>query len=1384
MKKRVLAFFLILAMMVTILPTTAFTADAPTGPVSITAFDDLTELLAYYSTDKLPVDIEVSNTIEINSSFTLDLNGHTVTYTGTTGSVFHVANGATFTLTDSSGNNGKITGGKGSEVTVQNLTYTVGGGVYVDGGGLFQMHGGSITDNSAQSGGGVFVARSATTPTGVAGKFKMTGGSITDNHTTGSGAASDYGGGGIFINGEAVINPDASNIVISGNTSIANQDFGGGGIFIGAQGQLRLTNAVITGNTADGLGGGIATCIHSQVFVGSAAIYGNTARGTTNLTQTRPSIGNTVDGSGTWKDQPAFIHSAQDVFAGGLNYTADGSGSATGKNSDSITVLSRRFDGQEHNWEGNIIASTGSSSTAITSASSTISGGYALGLTANNLTTPSSAGYTVMITGNTSAMHGGGIACGGALILGDASSSFNTNTLSGDLTLDVKASMAGGNLEAGQFTFELLDSSSKVLTTAKNDSSGTATLSFANGIDPNSLSNNKLYTFYVRQQQPTGRSGGIIYDSSEYKVEVSVQKGNTTTQTVGSQNITITDYSVSNKTITKDGNTVSSITFANSSAAGSLTISNVIAGLPLDTTSKVYSFTITGPNGYSTSVSITGQNSATLTGLPVGEYTITEDAASAQVDGYNLTIGGQGSRTLVAGQSTDIIIQNTYTQIPVSDTTQLTVQLNWANTGGIELPSSVDVLLLRDGTQHGSAVTLSSANGWSYTWSGLSSAHTWTAEETNVPEGYTVSSSREGNVITITNAYREHTVDPTPDDPDPTPVDPDPTPVDPNPGPKPVKPDPEPTPTPSPKPEETPVLPPSPIQEEVIREDREEIHDWVDRIELPEFAQTFYDVMAGLTTGGPSDSKQQSIFEVEQNFVLQDTGSGTTQIDQIEVVEFDLMDMYGSAQGKLQSTIFEDESFYQIPVDSGDKAVDCAKLEMGSMVRTSSFNGVYVTKIPYDSSYDAKKKEACEYIAAVYHAFDRDHPEIFWLSGKCKTRILVASNPSGDKEAYFFLELVDKDGFTMCAPAWTEAGSITSGVSRRDAAVAEILSSVTAVGTADKVKQLNKWLTEHNQYNTTPDLTTIGNEPHECLSALEGQTGTEGPVCDGYSRAFKVLCDQLSIPCVLETGWAKALASSAPGFHMWNLVQVGGVWFGADITWDDPTVAGSTGPVSGRENENFLLVGADTVVRGLAFSQSHVVKNQAAVGGVDFNNGPIMSLIAYSNESAPMFTDVSADAYYYDGVLWAVDRGITAGTTAATFSPDAPCTQAQILTFLWRAVGKPSSTAQLPFELGKELDYAKDALRWAAGKGMIDSSFAPESPCTRADAVKFIWQTEGSPAASGSVFTDVPTEANYAQAVAWAVAKNITSGTSQTTFSPDIICNRAQIVTFLRRDRA
>jgi len=349
------------------------------------------------------------------------------------------------------------------------------------------------------------------------------------------------------------------------------------------------------------------------------------------------------------------------------------------------------------------------------------------------------------------------------------------------------------------------------------------------------------------------------------------------------------------------------------------------------------------------------------------------------------------------------------------------------------------------------------------------------------------------------------------------------------------------------------------------------------------------------------------VFVEEENFVLPkaSTGLGVTQVERIEIAEFSLLELYTGSGVKLDHVIFSEESFYTIPANAEDRKIDCAKLALGDVVSNANFNGVYVTKIPYDSTFDTQKKEACEYIAAVFHAFDRDHLEIFWLSGKCKARIMVAVNPqTSEKEAYFFLVLADKDGFTMCAPDWTATGSIAAGIVQRDAAAAEILETVTAADTSGQVKQLNRWLTAHNQYNTALDLTSIGNEPHECLAALTGQTGIKGPVCDGYARAFKVLCDKLGIPCVVETGWSKASASGPVGFHMWNLVQIGGKWYGVDVTWNDPMVEGSTGALSGRENESYLLVGSDTVINGLTFAQSHVVKNQAAVGGVDFNNAP------------------------------------------------------------------------------------------------------------------------------------------------------------------------------------
>ena len=176
-------------------------------------------------------------------------------------------------------------------------------------------------------------------------------------------------------------------------------------------------------------------------------------------------------------------------------------------------------------------------------------------------------------------------------------------------------------------------------------------------------------------------------------------------------------------------------------------------------------------------------------------------------------------------------------------------------------------------------------------------------------------------------------------------------------------------------------------------------------------------------------------------------------------------------------------------------------------------------------------------------------------------------------------------------------------------------------------------------------------------------------------------------------------------------------------------------------------------------------------------------------ESSGMdFTDVPASAYYYDAVKWAVENGITSGTSATTFSPDAGCTRGQVVTFLWQAFGRPQpKSSQNPFTDISPDDYYYEAVLWAYEQGITSgataTTFAPNATCTRAQIVTFLWQAEDRPGAkTDSSFYDVAADAYYAQAVAWAVANDITSGTSAYTFSPDATCTRAQVVTFLYHD--
>ena len=175
-----------------------------------------------------------------------------------------------------------------------------------------------------------------------------------------------------------------------------------------------------------------------------------------------------------------------------------------------------------------------------------------------------------------------------------------------------------------------------------------------------------------------------------------------------------------------------------------------------------------------------------------------------------------------------------------------------------------------------------------------------------------------------------------------------------------------------------------------------------------------------------------------------------------------------------------------------------------------------------------------------------------------------------------------------------------------------------------------------------------------------------------------------------------------------------------------------------------------------------------------------------AESEVPAFADVPADAYYADAVAWAVKEGITTGTGTNTFSPDLSCTRAQMVTFLWRANGSPVVNYAMSFTDVPADAYYAEAIRWAVSEGITTgttaTTFSPNAMLTRGQTVTFLWRANGSPAVSGSNFGDVASDVYYANAVAWAVSEDITSGTGGNNFSPAAPCTRSQIVTFMYRD--
>ena len=313
-------------------------------------------------------------------------------------------------------------------------------------------------------------------------------------------------------------------------------------------------------------------------------------------------------------------------------------------------------------------------------------------------------------------------------------------------------------------------------------------------------------------------------------------------------------------------------------------------------------------------------------------------------------------------------------------------------------------------------------------------------------------------------------------------------------------------------------------------------------------------------------------------------------------------------------------------------------------------------------------------------------------------------------------------------------------------------------------------------------MTTTNQKLSSLPSASQGKHSFDGWYTE-KSGGIKITTDTVfSANTTVYAHWTYIGGGGGGGYTYYTIKATAGV--NGSIS--------PTGNVSVREGRDQAF----TITPDKGYAVANVKIDGKSIGAVKsytFENVrrthtiEVIFMKANGNPQTGVFVDVATGSYYEDAVDWAVENGITKGTDDTHFSPDGICTRAQAVTFLWRAAGSPEpETRAMPFTDVPVGSYYYDAVLWAVEngitKGTSETMFSPDATCSRAQIVTFLWRSEKSPAAgTANPFADVKSTAYYAGAVLWAVREDITKGTTSTTFSPDADCTRAQIVTFLWR---
>ena len=337
-----------------------------------------------------------------------------------------------------------------------------------------------------------------------------------------------------------------------------------------------------------------------------------------------------------------------------------------------------------------------------------------------------------------------------------------------------------------------------------------------------------------------------------------------------------------------------------------------------------------------------------------------------------------------------------------------------------------------------------------------------------------------------------------------------------------------------------------------------------------------------------------------------------------------------------------------------------------------------------------------------------------------------------------------------------------------------------AAGAATPEGVMSLWMNSdgHRANILRPDFKTIG------IACVRVNGRALWVQCFGTQLTTEA--QRSSYPATLESGATVNILADKAHYHpvftaektelqVGEVAHVLSLWMGVHMD-DKGLIVESSAPnvITVRDGVDFVAVGPGS-------AQITVYP----IGAPDLAQTFTMRVTG-SGAASKGFADVPADAWYADAVAWAVDRGVTNGTSETAFSPDATCTRAQVVTFLWRAAGSPAPKAGASFSDVQPGSYYEKAVQWAVEQGItngVDAAhFAPEAPCTRAQVVTFLHRFATTPAApQSSTFVDVPAGAWFSEAVNWAVSRGITNGMDATHFAPDNSCTRAQIVTFLYR---